>query len=57
MSICKRGRVYYHHFVFNGLHVQESTKQGNPNVARQIEAAHRTSLAKGEVRLELPISE
>jgi len=49
MSIFKRGRVYWYHFVFNGRHVQESTKQGNPRVARQIEAAHRTSLAKGEV--------
>jgi integrase len=49
MSIFKRGRVYWYHFVFNGQHVQESTKQGNPRVARQIEAAHRTSLAKGEV--------
>jgi hypothetical protein len=25
------------------------TKQGNPRTARQIEAAHRTALAKGEV--------
>lgn len=49
MSIFKRGRVYWYHFVFNGKHIQESTKQGNPRVARQIEAAHRTSLAKGEV--------
>ncbi len=49
MSIFKRGRVYWYHFVFNGQHVQESTKQGNPRVARQIEAAHRTALAKGEV--------
>src|SRR5437899_3098810 len=49
MSIFKRGRVYWYHFVFNGQHVQESTKQGNPRVARQMEAAHRTSLAKGEV--------
>ena len=29
--------------------VRESTKQGNDKVARQMEAAHRTSLAKGEV--------
>jgi hypothetical protein len=29
--------------------VRESSKQGNDKVARQIEAAHRTSLAKGEV--------
>jgi integrase len=49
MSIFKRGRVYWYHFIFNGQHVQESTKQGNPRVARQMEAAHRTSLAKGEV--------
>lgn len=49
MSIYKRGKVYYYHFYFNGQHVQESTKQGNPRVARQMEAAHRTSLAKGEV--------
>jgi len=49
MSIFKRGRVYWYHFVFSGTHVQESTKQGNPRVARQMEAAHRTSLAKGEV--------
>ena len=49
MSIFKRGSVYWYHFIFNGQHVQESTKQGNPRTARQIEAAHRTALAKGEV--------
>jgi len=49
MAIYKRGRIYWYSFVFNGKHIQESTKQGNPRVARQVEAAHRTSLAKGEV--------
>jgi integrase len=49
MAIFKRGRVYWYHFVFNGQHIQESTKQGNPRVARQMEAAHKTALAKGEV--------
>src|SRR5579859_7794128 len=49
MSIFKRGNVYWYHFCFNGQHIQESTKQGNPRVARNMEAAHRTSLAKGEV--------
>jgi integrase len=49
MSIFKRGKIYWFHFVFDGQHVQQSTKQGNPRVARQIEAAHRTALAKGEV--------
>jgi integrase len=48
MSIFKRGRVYWYHFIFNGSHIQESTKQGNPRVARQMEAAHRTALARGE---------
>jgi integrase len=32
-----------------GKHVQHSTKQRNPRVARQMEAAHKTALAKGEV--------
>jgi integrase len=49
MSIFKRGKVYWFHFLFNGEHVQRSTKQGNPRTARQIEAAYRTALAKGEV--------
>jgi site-specific recombinase XerD len=51
MAIFKRGRVYWYHFVFSGEHVQESTKQGSPRIARQMEAAHRTALAKGEVGL------
>ena len=49
MSIFKRGNVYWYHFMFNGEHIQESTKQGNPRAAHQIEAARKTALAKGEV--------
>jgi hypothetical protein len=41
--------VYWYKFVWNGVLIRESTKQGNDKVARQMEAAHRTSLAKGEV--------
>lgn len=41
--------VYWYKFMWNGKLVRESTKQGNDKVARQMEAAHRTSLAKGEV--------
>lgn len=48
MAIFKRGRVYWYHFLFNGEHVQKSTRQGNPRTARQMEAAQRTALAKGE---------
>jgi integrase len=49
MSIYKRGQVYWYKFQWNGVMIRESTKQGNDKVARQMEAAHRTSLAKGEV--------
>jgi integrase len=41
--------VYWYKFMWKGELVRESTKQGNDKIARQIEAAHRTSLAKGEV--------
>src|SRR5437660_431862 len=49
MSIYKRGEIYWYKFQWNGKLVRESTKQGNDKIARQMEAAHRTSLAKGEV--------
>jgi integrase len=49
VSIYKRGRLYWYKFMWNGELVRESTKQGNDRLARQMEAAHRTSLAKGEV--------
>src|SRR5207302_7289909 len=49
--IYKRGKVYWYKFQWNGRLVRESTKQGNDKVARQMESAHRTSLAKGEVGL------
>ena len=41
--------VYWYKFMWHGKLVRESTKQGNDKVARQMESAHRTSLAKGEV--------
>ena len=47
--IYKRGKVYWYKFFWNGRLVRESTKQGNDKVARNIQSAHRTSLAKGEV--------
>ncbi len=49
MSIYKRGDIYWYKFMWNGVLVRESTKLGNDKVARQMEAAHRTSLARGEV--------
>ncbi len=45
----KRGKVYWYKFMWHGQLIRESTKQGNDKVARQMEAAHRASLAKGLV--------
>jgi integrase len=52
MAIYKRGRVYWFSFLWKGGHVQQSTRQGNPNVARTLEAACRTALAKGEAGIK-----
>lgn len=49
MSIFKRGRIYWYKFMWDGEVVRQSTRQTNQNTARQMEAAHRSSLAKGEV--------
>jgi len=51
MSVYKRvgGKFYWYKFMWNGQLIRESTKQGSDKVARQMEAAHRTALAKGEV--------
>jgi len=49
MAIYKRGQIYWYKFTFNGEAIRESTRQKNQHTARQMEAAHRASLAKGEV--------
>ncbi len=41
--------VYWYKFMWQGKLIRESTHQGNDKVARNMESAHRTSLAKGEV--------
>lgn len=46
MSIYKRSNVYWYKFMWNGELIRESTRQGNDRKARQIEAAHKTRLAK-----------
>jgi len=47
----KRGScgVYWYKFMWQGKLIRESTKQGNDKIARNIESAHKTSLAKGGV--------
>src|SRR5437763_16818775 len=49
MAVYKRGRVWWYKFTWNGEPIRESTKQTNKRVAEQIEAAHKSALAKGEV--------
>jgi hypothetical protein len=46
MSTYKRGDVYWYKFMWKSKVVRESTKQGNDKVAKQMESAHRTRLAK-----------
>src|ERR1700730_4363117 len=49
MSVYRRGRIWWYKFTWKGEPIRESTKHTNKRVAEQIEAAHKTSLAKGEV--------
>jgi integrase len=42
---------YWYKFMYRGEEICETTRQKNAKVAREIEAAHLTSLAKGEVGL------
>ena len=44
--IYKRGKYYWYKFVWDGHTIRESTKQGNDQVARTLEATHRVRLAK-----------
>jgi len=41
-------RIYWYRFMYNGLVIRRSTKQSNHKVALQLEAEHRSKLAKGE---------
>jgi integrase len=50
--IYKRGNVYWFNFRFKGQHIQRSTRQRNANLARDMEAACRVKLARGEGDIE-----
>ncbi|MBM3763450.1 MAG: site-specific integrase [Acidobacteria bacterium] len=52
MSVYKRGEVWWYRFRWNGEEIRRPTKQGNKRVAEQMEAAHKTALAKGEVGIK-----
>jgi len=44
-----KSKYWWYKFTWNGEPIRKSTKQANKRVAEQMQAAHRTSLAKGEV--------
>ena len=44
-----KSKNWWYKFNWNGVPIRESTKQSNKRVAEQMEAAHKTALAKGEV--------
>src|SRR3982750_2994824 len=44
-----KSKYWWFKFTWNGELIRKSTKQTNKRVAEQMEAAHRTALAKGEV--------
>ncbi len=54
MSIYKQGNkgTYWYEFSFRGKRIRQSTRQRNANLARDMEAAHRTALLKGEVGIK-----
>jgi hypothetical protein len=45
----KNSNRWWYKFVWNGELIRESTKQSNKRIAEQMQAAHKTALAKGEV--------
>lgn len=45
----KGSKNWWYKFTWNGEPIRESTKQTNKRVAEQMEAAHKASLARGEV--------
>lgn len=55
MGIYKRsGGTYWYSFWHKSKRVQESTRQGSPVLARQLEAAHRLRLVKADAGIEEP---
>lgn len=50
--IYRRGKIWWFNFVYNGRHIQKSTRQRNAQVARDAEAAERMRLVKGELGVD-----
>ena len=52
MSVYLRGNVFWMDFIFDGKRVQRSTKQGNRQVALEIERGFRSGLTRGLFKLD-----
>jgi integrase len=50
--IYRRGKIWWFNFVYNGKHIQKSTRQANKQIARDAEAAERMRLVKGDLGIE-----
>jgi Phage integrase, N-terminal SAM-like domain len=48
----KDSKNWWYKFTWNGEPIRESTKQTNKRVTEQMEAAHKASLARGEVGIQ-----
>lgn len=48
MSVFKQGDTYHYRFMYRGQLIRRSTRQGDKKVAKEMEATHVSSLAKGE---------
>lgn len=53
MSIFKRSTTYWYEFTFHGQRIRKSTRQRNRNTARELEAAHRSALVRGELGIKV----
>jgi integrase len=48
VSVFKLGDVYWYRFMYKGTLIRKSTRQGNKDAAKAIEANHLTKLAEGD---------
>lgn len=53
MSVFKHGKYYWFEFVFQGVRIRRSTRQGDKQVARTLEAKERTRLAQNAAGIKI----
>lgn len=53
MSVFKHGKYYWFEFVFRGIRIRRSTRQGDKEVAKSLEANERTRLAQNAAGIRI----